>query len=98
MGLELWTLLLDDLDPGEVLSILLLASNPRLVVMDPLNQWLLLTKLGQLLAMLSVLENIITRFGIHTSLVFDNVTYFSSLKLYEFALENDIVLKHASNY
>ena len=55
VGLELWTLLLDDLDPGEVLSILLLASNPRLVVMDPLNQWLLLTKLGQLLAMLSVL-------------------------------------------
>ena len=32
------------------------------------------------------------------SLVFDNATYFSSLKLYEFALENGIFLKHSCNY
>lgn len=32
------------------------------------------------------------------SLIFDNATYFSSLKIYEFALENGIILKHASNY
>lgn len=43
-------------------------------------------------------KKILTRFGIPTSLVFDNVIYFSSLKLYEFKLENGIILKHASNY
>jgi len=43
-------------------------------------------------------KNIITRFGVPTSLVFDNATYFSSLKCYEFTLENRIVLKHAFNY
>ena len=43
-------------------------------------------------------ENSITRFGIPMSLVFDNETYFSSLKLYDFSLENGIVLRHASNY
>jgi len=43
-------------------------------------------------------HNIITRFGVPKSLVFDNATYFSLSKLYEFALEDGIVLKHASNY
>lgn len=43
-------------------------------------------------------QNIITRFSVPTSLVVDNATYFSSLKLYEFELENGIVLKHGSNY
>ena len=43
-------------------------------------------------------QNIITRFGVPTSLVLDNATYLSSLKIYEYALENSIVLKHASNY
>lgn len=32
------------------------------------------------------------------SLVFDNVTYFSLLKIYEITLENEIVLNQASNY
>jgi len=43
-------------------------------------------------------QNIITMFGVPASLVFDNATYFSSLKLYEFTVENVIVLKHESNY
>jgi len=43
-------------------------------------------------------QNIISRFGIPTSLVFDNATYFSSLRLYDFSLENGIVLKHSTNY
>jgi len=43
-------------------------------------------------------QNIITMLDITTSLIFDNATYFSLLKLYDFALENGIVLKHSSNY
>ena len=43
-------------------------------------------------------QYIITRFGIPTSLVFDNATYFSSFRLYDFSLENGIVLKHSANY
>ena len=43
-------------------------------------------------------QNIISRFDIPTSLVCDNETYFSSLKDYDFVLENGIVLKHSANY
>lgn len=41
---------------------------------------------------------IIARFDVPTSLVFDNATYFSSLRFYDFSLENSIVLKHSANY
>lgn len=43
-------------------------------------------------------HNIITRFGILTSHFFDNETLFSALKLYDFSLENGIVLKNLANY
>lgn len=43
-------------------------------------------------------QYIIGRFGVPTSLVFDNTTSFSSLRLYDFDLENSIVLKHSANY
>jgi hypothetical protein len=43
-------------------------------------------------------QHIITRFGIPNSLVFDNATYFSSLKLSEYALEKGIILKYSANY
>ena len=43
-------------------------------------------------------QNIIMRFGVPISLVFDNATYFSSLKLTEFALEKGIKIKYAANY
>jgi hypothetical protein len=43
-------------------------------------------------------KHIITRFGIPNSLVFDNATYFSSLKLSEYALEKGIILKYSTNY
>lgn len=49
--------------------------------------------------MISLLtHNIITRFGILESLVFDNATYISSLKLIDFALDKRIKLKFVSNY
>jgi len=43
-------------------------------------------------------QHIITRLGIHNSLVFDNSTYFSSLKLSEFSLEKGIILKYSEKY
>jgi hypothetical protein len=43
-------------------------------------------------------QDIITRFGIPNSLVFHNSTYFSSLKLSEYALEKGIILKYSANY
>jgi hypothetical protein len=43
-------------------------------------------------------QYIITRFGVPNSLVFDNTTYFSSLKLSEFSLEKGIILKYSTNY
>jgi hypothetical protein len=41
-------------------------------------------------------QHIITRFGVPTTLVFDNATYFSSLKLIEFSLDKGIILRYAS--
>jgi len=41
---------------------------------------------------------IITRFGIPKFLVFDNVKYFSSLKITEFSLERNIKVKYSMNY
>jgi hypothetical protein len=43
-------------------------------------------------------QHIITRFGIPKPLVFDNVAYFSSLKLSEYALVKGIILKYPANY
>ena len=42
--------------------------------------------------------NIITRFGVPNCLVFDNATYFLSLKIVEFALKYNIHLKYSTNY
>lgn len=42
--------------------------------------------------------NNITKFGVPTSLSFNNATYLSLLKLYDFSLENGVVLKHSSNH
>ena len=49
--------------------------------------------------MFSFLEhNIITRFGIPNSLVFDNAKYLSSLKLTKYAIEKGITIKYYLNY
>jgi hypothetical protein len=43
-------------------------------------------------------QHIMTRFGVPNTLVCDNATYFSSLKLNEFPLDKGIILKYVSNY
>jgi hypothetical protein len=57
-----------------------------------------LTKVNDEVAMIFLEQHIITRFGMPKSLVFDNETCFSSLKLTEFSLEKGITLKYATNY
>ena len=43
-------------------------------------------------------ENIMTRVGVPISLVFDNASYFSYVKIIEFAYENEIKLYYSANY
>ena len=43
-------------------------------------------------------DHIMTRFGVPVSLVFDNATYFSSIKLTTFAHEKGIKLHYSANY
>ena len=43
-------------------------------------------------------ENIMTRFGVPISLVFYNASYFSSIKITEFASEKGIKLHYSMNY
>ena len=45
-----------------------------------------------------VKQYIVATLSVPTLVVFDNVRYFLSLCLYDFSLENNIVLKHLSNY
>ena len=41
---------------------------------------------------------IISRFGIPNALIFDNASYFSSLKLTEFSIDKSIRIRYASHY
>ena len=43
-------------------------------------------------------ENIMTRFGVPISLMFDNVPYFSSIKITKFSYEKGIKLHYSANY
>ena len=43
-------------------------------------------------------DHIMTRFGVPISLVFDNATYFSSIRLTAFAHERGIKLHYSANY
>ena len=43
-------------------------------------------------------DHIMTRFGVPVSVVFDNATYFSSIKLTAFAHEKGIKLHYSANY
>jgi hypothetical protein len=68
---------------------------------DYFNRWteaILLTKVNDEVVTNFLEHHIITRFGMHNSHVFNNETYFSSLKLSEVSLENMITLKYISNY
>ena len=50
-------------------------------------------------AVMDFLQNhIMTRFGVPISLVFDNATYFSSIRLTAFANERGIKLHYSANY
>jgi hypothetical protein len=57
-----------------------------------------MNKVNETLVIYSQTHHIITRFGLAISLVFDNATYFSSLKLTKFSLEKGIKIKYISNY
>ena len=43
-------------------------------------------------------DHIMTRFGVSISLVFDNATYFSSIRLTTFSHERGIMLHYSTNY
>jgi hypothetical protein len=57
-----------------------------------------ITNVNDEMVMKFLKQHIITRFEIPNSILFDNATYFSSLKLSEFSLEKGITLKYVVNY
>ena len=56
------------------------------------------TKVNEDMVINLLQENIMTGFGVLISLVFDNESYFSSIKIIEFASEKGIKLHYSSNY
>ena len=68
---------------------------------DYFTRWSEASKLGQInenKVISFLIENIISRFGIPDSIVYDNAKYFSFVKLIEFSLEYGIKLKYSTNY
>jgi hypothetical protein len=43
-------------------------------------------------------QQLITRFGLPSVLVFDNAAYFSSIRLTEFSLDKGIIIRYSANY
>jgi len=72
-----------------------------LTAIDYFTHWIEtipLVKLNEELVINFLEQHIIMRFGISNSLLFDNATYFLSLKLSEYALEKGIILKYSTNF
>ena len=57
-----------------------------------------LTKINKATIIHFLEQYLINKFGVPSTLVFDNATYFSSLKLIEFYLDKEIILQYSSNY
>jgi hypothetical protein len=57
-----------------------------------------LTKINNEVVINFLEQHIMTRFGEPNTIIFDNATYFSLLKLTKFSLEKGIILKYATNY
>ena len=59
---------------------------------------ILLRKVNEDAVMDFLQDHIMTKFGVPISLVFDNATYFSSIRLTAFANERGIKLHYSANY
>ena len=57
-----------------------------------------LTHVNEKVVIQFIEQQLITRFGIPSVLVFDNATYFSSTLLTEFSLDKGIIIKYSANY
>ena len=69
--------------------------------MDYFTRWVKaipLRKVNEDVVMDFLQDHIMTRFGVPISLVFDNATYFSSIRLAAFSNERGIKLHYSTNY
>jgi hypothetical protein len=57
-----------------------------------------LTHVNEKIVIQFIEQQLITRFGVPSTLVFDNETYFSSTLLTEFALDKGVIIKYSANY
>jgi hypothetical protein len=57
-----------------------------------------LTHVNEKVVIQFIEQQLITRFGMSSILVFDNVAYFSSTLLIEFSLDKGIIIRYSANY
>jgi hypothetical protein len=57
-----------------------------------------LTHVNEKVVIQFIEQQLITRFGVPSVLVFDNATYFSSTLLTEFSLDKGIIIRYSANY
>lgn len=71
------------------------------IAIDYFTKWVEvvpLTQINENVVIDFIQKNLITQFVFPSIIVFDNASYFSSLKLSEFALDKGIILRYSSNY
>ena len=69
--------------------------------MDYFMKWaeaIPLTHVNEKVVIQFIEQQLITRFGMPSVLVFDNATYFSSTILTTFSLDNVIIVRYSANY
>jgi hypothetical protein len=57
-----------------------------------------LTHVNEKVVIQFIEQQLITRFGMPSVLVFDNVSYFSSTLLTDFSLDKGIIIRYSANY
>jgi hypothetical protein len=57
-----------------------------------------LTHVNEKIVIQFIEQKLIIRFGVPSTLVFDNAAYFSSTLLTEFTLDKGIIIKYSTNY
>jgi len=72
-----------------------------LVAIDYFTIWtevIPLTHVNEKVVIQFLEQQLITRFGIPSVLIFDNVAYFSSTMLKKFSLDKGIIIRYSANY